>query len=579
MATIIRTAEQAKELAEGLLRADRRQPWCVISTPNDSTQAVFDVVAIEDEVSSVCEIFVIWGGQATRELQDMLPVDTQVFGGAGRTYPSNFGKTQGASVGKLRYVYPAGNVTPSTERLISDIWAAAMDAGLLKQATPNAVDAVATVKQFFGDSVVLLQLENGELASVRQEASFPGVPLTWVFSLGQQVTGKYDAATRIFTLKDQNLTAAEAVDHFGYDTVTLGLVRETDRKRATIAIHPNLDFEVTKAEITGNPLDVISEYLRVGEVWPVRIYRDPQGKTRLKMNDIDDDEPIAEALPLIAGGQPWLDQARYANFGGDDAPELEIVESELVVLDSELTTVSDIESVSEVPSIGIPSPISAAEAKDKATRLAEASIAHLRGELIRGNREIERLNIELKQLSIAYRELNVNAQRWREDASAYKQIVAESRKSKASEVKSTFKAYARRDRFNSLEEWFSEELRRNWLSLYSPDDRARFKLDEKNYSFGSEFFDGVNPRDLDEAELRKLLRAVVHLVTGRNGVEQIAESHSLRVNNKPLMRGQDVGLRMHIENGQPQAKRLHYFKLAAGGYELTNVGDHDEFLD
>jgi hypothetical protein len=117
------------------------------------------------------------------------------------------------------------------------------------------------------------------------------------------------------------------------------------------------------------------------------------------------------------------------------------------------------------------------------------------------------------------------------------------------------------------------------LSVYSPDDRARFNLESKAFTFGAEFFDGVNPRDLDETELRKLLRVVVHLVTGRNGVEQIAESHALRVNNKPLMRGNDVGLRMHIENGQPQAKRLHYFKLAAGGYELTNVGDHDEFLD
>jgi hypothetical protein len=59
MATIIRTAEQAKELAEGLLDARRRQPWCVISTPNDSNQAVFDVDAIEDEVASVCEVYVV----------------------------------------------------------------------------------------------------------------------------------------------------------------------------------------------------------------------------------------------------------------------------------------------------------------------------------------------------------------------------------------------------------------------------------------------------------------------------------------------------------------------------------------
>jgi hypothetical protein len=579
MAIIIRTAEQAKELAEGLLDVRRPQPWCVISTPNDSNQAVFDVDAIEDEVASVCEVYVVWGGPATRTLQDLLPLDTHVFGGAGRTYPLDFGKTQGASVGKLRYVYPPGTVAQSTERLISDIWAAAMDAGLLKQATANAIDAVATVKQFFGDSVVLLQLTNGDLASVRQEACFPGVPLTWVFALDQQVAGKYDPATRIFTLKDQNLSAAQAVAHFGYDTITLGLVRETDRKRAIIAIHPNLEFEVSKAEITGNPLDVISEYLRVGEVWPVRIYRDPQGKTRLKMNDIDDDEPIAEALPLIPGGQPWLDQARYASFAGDDVPELEIVDSELVVLDSELAAVSEVEALPETPATDGPAPLSAAEAKDKAKRLYEQTIAYQRGELIRGNREIERLNNELNQLAGSYRDLNLNAQRWRDDASAYKQIVAESRKSKSAEVKSGSSAYSRRDRFNSLEEWFTEELRRTWLGLYSPDDRARFKLESKAFTFGAEFFDGVNPRDLDETELRKLLRVVVHLVTGRNGVEQIAESHALRVNNRPLMRGNDVGLRMHIENGQPQAKRLHYFKLAAGGYELTNVGDHDEFLD
>jgi hypothetical protein len=71
----------------------------------------------------------------------------------------------------------------------------------------------------------------------------------------------------------------------------------------------------------------------------------------------------------------------------------------------------------------------------------------------------------------------------------------------------------------------------------------------------------------------------VHLVTGRNGVDRISESHELRANNKHLLRGNDPALRMHIENGQAQAQRPHYFKLAGGRYELWQVGNHDEYLD
>lgn len=582
MAQIIRTADQARELASGLLDANRKTPWCVISTPNDDINPVFDVELIKDEVESVCEIYIIWGGSATRELQALLPLETHVFGGAARTYPVDFGKTKGASVGKLRYVYPPGTVAQSTSRLISDIWAAANEAGLLKEAAANATEVTGKVVQFFGESVAVLKLTNGALVSVRQEASFPGVPLTWAFSLDQKVTGKYDADTRIFTLSGQEFDATDAVARFGYDTVTLGLIKETTRKSAVIAIHPNLEFEVTKLEITGNPLDVISEYLRVGEVWPVRIYRDPQGRTRLKMNDIDDDEPIADAVSLLPDGQPWLDQARYADFGGENIEIAEVTESAVLVLDA---GPAEVEESLALPSlvVGPAAPATVADAQavalDKASRLAQASITHLLGQVRLGNREIERLNNELNQSAAAYRELNLSFQRVREDASTYKQIVADSRKAKSAETKQTHEAYSRRDWFETEAEWFREELRRDWISLYTPDDRRTYPLNVENCSFEDAFFKDVTPRKLDETELRKLVRVVIHLVTGRNGVEKITESHDLRVNNKPLMRGQDVGLRMHIENGVPGAKRLHYFKLAGGGYELTHVGNHDDYLD
>jgi hypothetical protein len=592
MATWVKTVEEAKELASLLLDLRRAKPVCVISTPNDDPAPVFDVEGIEGDVSSVCEVFVIVGGAATRELQDLLPAEMHVFGGAARTYPISFGRTKGETAGKLRYVYPPGTLKQSSQRLAADIWAAAMDAGLLDQATENAVDVVGTVKQFYGDDTAVLQLESGQLVSLRQETTFPGVPLTWVFNLGQQVTGKFDSSTRIFTVKQQTLTAADAVAHFGYDTVTLGLVQAADRKKASIAIHPNLVFDVTKEEITGNPLDVINEYLRVGEVWPVRIYRDPQGRTRLKMNDIDDDEPIAEALRLVDSGEPWLDQARYANFGGEDVEVGEIALSEPLVLDESAylpptseepgLAASVVASEPTAPATGPASLVNltaSTEAKDKATRLHEQAVTHYLGLIRIANRENERLNNELNQLSGSYRELNITTRRLREEASTYKQLVAESRKSRSGEAKLAGGAYARRDRFDSLEDWFNEELRRTWFRLYTPADRTRYPLVASEWSFGPEFLNDVNPRDLDETELRKLLRVSLHLVTGRNGLEHMTEWHELRVNNKPLMRGQDVGLRMHIENGQPQAKRLHYFKLGKGGFEFSRVGNHDEYLD
>ena len=51
---------------------------------------------------------------------------------------------------------------------------------------------------------------------------------------------------------------------------------------------------------------MISSYLDIGGAVPVSLYRHPEGKIRLRMNDIDDDEPVPPALAVIEGGEPWL---------------------------------------------------------------------------------------------------------------------------------------------------------------------------------------------------------------------------------------------------------------------------------
>lgn len=570
MTVTVSTIEQASELAAHLNNSARRRPALVVTTPNSSVNPVFDVLSLEEELGQFCDIYVTFTGECTRELQDKLPEDQHAYGGAARCYPISFGKT--GIGGKLRYVYPAGEVAKSTARLTSAVWAAVSEAGLLATPSSSAKIVSGEIRQLIGDESALVQLNTGDWASIRQEVSFPGVPLSWVFKVGQRVSGKFDLTSRVFSLDEQSFTVEDAVKHFGFDTVTLGWVKSTTRKSALIALHPNLNFEVTKEEITGNPYDVVSEYLGVGDVVPVRLYRDPQGRTRLKMNDIDDDDVLYPAVSLSPGGEPWLaEDRRFELVEEDDFAPVELLETFEVEIEP------TIEVATETPALGIPVVPATSPGKSAQDRLNESSILHLRGEVKRLLKAVGERDAKLDEWARQIRSQQVVIDGLKEKVKELSETAADARKAKLSQARGNSNPYDRLSRFKNKQEWFAEELRRAWLSIYTPQERSQFDLEKANWSVGAGFFDGVNQRALDPSEVRKLVRAVLHLVTGRNAVDHNNEAHALLENGRPHMRGGDAGLRMHIENGQPQAKRLHYYKLQAGGFELSKVGIHDDY--
>lgn len=574
MAKLVNQVSQVSELVESLLSARRSLPVCLVSTPHDSNTPNFDIERLEGDVGSVCEVVVVVNGDVTRELQRLLADESHVYGGSARVYPLNFGAFR--KPGRLRYVYPAHEIAKSTDRLASDIWAAALDAGLLERASNSSVPTDATIASIFEDSVAVAKTDKFGLISIRQEVICPGVPLSWVLDVGQVVKGRYDVEARIFSLENSSLNERDLVSHFGFDTVTLGLVRATDRKSARIAVTPSLEFDVSKEEITGNPLDVISEYLRVGEVWPVRIYRDQQGRTRLKMNDVDDDEVVVESLPIIDGGRPWLDQARYANIDDDTTDSVEEVDAKSdapVLVLAEPTPDFEPEGAPEAVVHRTPE-----EAKSHEKRLHESVVAYYLGRLALGDRELERLRDESKTLANLLRETEHKVRIFKEEAGTYKALVAEARKSKMSPKPTSVDLFELRNSFETYEEWFRELVRRAWIDTFSPDDRKRYPLSEDNWGFGDKFLESINPRAVDGSELAKVIRVVLFLVTGRNNAEHTITFHPTRDDGgREHTRGGDIGLRMHIENGQPQAKRLHYYKLASGGFELTKVCLHDDY--
>jgi hypothetical protein len=142
---------------------------------------------------------------------------------------------------------------------------------------------------------------------------------------------------------------------------------------------------------------------------------------------------------------------------------------------------------------------------------------------------------------------------------------------------------SRRDRWASNEAWFNEELRRVWISRYKPAEREQnYPLDLSNFTYGPMFFESVFNPDLTEDELRKAVRVIVDVVTGRESDSRQSRVHPLRETDSPSspQRTRTDGSkawRANIEDNTPQARRLHYWKSSNGQMELSKISRHDDF--
>jgi hypothetical protein len=97
------------------------------------------------------------------------------------------------------------------------------------------------------------------------------------------------------------------------------------------------------------------------------------------------------------------------------------------------------------------------------------------------------------------------------------------------------------------------------------------------------FFESVFNTDLTEDELRKAVRVIVDIATGRESNERQNRVHPLRESESPAANQRtrtdgSKAWRANIEDNTPQAKRLHYWKDTTGQIELAKVAKHDDFF-
>gem|GEM_PF-900461 len=320
--THVDTSSAVRQLAAGLFDEGRDRPWVVVSSRFGDARPAMDVEALADQVGDVCRIFTIETGDLTFELSALLPERLQVYGGAGRSYPVGFTWSTSTSATRLRF--PNGDASAATAQLVNDVLTHAQLAGLFNRAPTRSQRAAGDVSGFIADSTrAIVTLDGGAgVATIWAELTYPPVPLHWTLRPGQRIEGVLDLDTRRFNVAGTAPTLEQLRERFPHLCVTLALVQSTGDASALLALHPAVVVRITRHDLSPNPLDRVSALLSEGDVVPARVIHLSTGELHVRLDDVDDDEPITPPVALVADGPSWLIEGRSLRASTEsDAPD------------------------------------------------------------------------------------------------------------------------------------------------------------------------------------------------------------------------------------------------------------------
>lgn len=615
----ITTSRQVLELADGLLDTRREQPWAVISIPENGDRALIDLHHLHEQVGEVCRIHTIKTGPLTRELESRLPERCQVYGGASRIYPTGDGWQTRPEESPLRFVHNPNQADATTEQLINDALGMASRAGLFNVPAPSSVHARGVVQKLLADNTrALVALDNGQYATIVRELTYPGIPLEWIIEEGQHVEGLLDPKTKRLTPHLARHDPDDLLQHYPHGSVTLAYVVNVERQSSTLAVHPAHNHTVSRQHISSNPFDRVDLLLAPGDVVPVRVIRDEQGRPALRLNDIDDDETELPALTLTPGGPPWLARGRHHTDDGDDTTdparpsgepsdaspnehpvsasaepdvgvEAEPGRASVVTTGKpkpapgphRATPTAPIQTPSAGATEGSPSVVGRKGAG--ALQSIQLALEQARRQIISLTQQLARAHSDSHLADTSALELNetrAHSRRLKDELRAAREEQRTQRAMLRSLNKQADRnSYAgRRERFDDDGEWMRHEVCLAWIDRLTPEDRRQHPLPE-DYLIGESFVASFD--SFDDPTKDKALKAVVDVLTGRARSVSSRAVHPLRVgdgaNATDLVRADGARcMRAYIEQNVASARRLHYWVLDDNRIELSRIVTHDD---
>lgn len=571
-------------LARMLVDPQRSHTVVVVSyIPEDPLR--IDAPRVAALVGAEVQVFELANGVETHQLERGLPARLHIFGTGARVYPHGDRWTDRTP--RPHIPRRAAQLETLYETLEFEVLAAEHFEPARQSATaPLPLIAEAVVRGFLADGRALLELvPSGDQAVIRGEDLLPGIPLDWLVSKGQLITGTLDPASHVLDIKELLLPRASPVTFYRNGDVALARVKSVCPSHATVHLWPGSDFRIGVERISSNDLDSAQDLLTEGEVVRVRVLYE-NGAVRLSMLDVDDDETAVPAPPLLRGGPPWLASDRpYASLftpgsavappapdGPGPASEGELSGVELpgkeellspaqrrtALQSTQMQLVSARRTIAEL--------MAAARRQGATDEVARALQDQLEDER-RGAAELARL------LNTAEHQMDA----LRDDLAKTKSSLVQLRQQRRSATSRTELAseLASETLFLDTAEQFEFDLRQAWARAVPAGDKAAHPLGM--YSCSPHFL--ASWAVLTEQQRSKALRAVVDLVADRTGPLRRREPHVLRRNEgahaAPTLRGGDVCMRLYVEQGTAGALRLHYWKLRSGGLELHEVVPHD----
>lgn len=602
----VQGVEAARDLAATLNSRDRAAPIAVVTIPAGRESPFLDVERIYDEVGDLVPVRVMATGPLTWAFAEQMPDGTEVYGGAGRVYPTGHAWVHEPAAAPLRMAFSSSEGRRSTEALISDALGMAFTAGLVGATVSTTAEVVRGEVLGFRAGRGLVRLTDGRSASVVPELTVAGVPLERLLEPGMPVQGTLDAGR----LDIRASVLAPAALPYGPGDIVLVRVGAVETDSAELWLHPELPVRVFREDVTGNPYDSLDSLMSVDEVLRARVTA--TSPWRLALHDLDDDEEAVPAITLLDGGPPWLVEG-LPDAGPDELiDEEESPTARLDVLAQEVTPEAHDGQRVPAPRQGVPpgpaptpalldrrgrrrraEPVSTAGAsaateaapapprrRDKIkAKEAEPLIAKLRAELTEREQALETaqtitrgLQTELEILRKERAKATNERNHVRGEAARLKKKLRSSRSGSGPEKAE------RQAQFLDPEQQFRHEVYVAWADRIAPAEKeARPRCP---YTIGPDFL--ATLQSTEGVSRAKVVDVVVELLTGIAFEQAGRDVHQLRSSDgggsKQRERADGArAWRLALQDHTPSARRLHYWRLTDGSIELARVCKHDDY--
>lgn len=570
------------ELARHLMSAQRSRTAVVISYL--AGQALrLDAVRLAAQLDGGADVYELCNGKETRNLEHGLPTSLHVFGNGVRIYPH--GPQWPARTARPLLLQRTSQLPQLYNKVESEVLSAQQHEQAPSAASAlSLVDAVVTGFPF--EDLAMVEITPvGTPAMIRGADLLPGIPMDWLLGTNQKLTGTLDPATRLLDISGLLAPRPSPVTVYQHGDVALACVTSVSPAHALIQLWPGSVFADWRRQCflqrprfrpgsahrgRGGGGPGALQQRRRGLVHAGRGRRrarrpgpgtGPRRPSLAGPGQAPCGHPFRQLprrLPVPSHGPGSADGERQSQpsgvVPGNAGAPLNSTERRTALQ----STQRELERARHV----IDELMAAAKKQGTTDRVARALQDQLAKDRAAAADVARLLNNVEHQIDAL-----------KEDLAKTKSVLVQLRQQRRSSGSSSEKAG--QALFLDAAEQFRFDLAQAWAIAVPAVEKGAHPL--AGFGIGQVFLDSW--AGLAEQQRSKALRAVVDLVADRQGPLRKREPHVLRLNGgaraAPTLRGEDVCMRLYVEQKTPGALRLHYWKLPAGGLELHELVTHD----